>query len=128
MKRLSLSRRQHDQILAGVRRRHEAEVSNLKADNERLRGERDQFAKDRDAIASTAQRDAASAASTITRLREDLDSVSSGGDNIPALRRRIKHLEKELDNALGMPPGGLLDSAPWQPGNVAPTPDKAVSS
>lgn len=38
-------------------------------------------------------------------------------------RKRVAHLEKELDNALGMPPGGLLDSAPWQPGYQAPTPN-----
>lgn len=42
--------------------------------------------------------------------------------------KRVKHLEKELDNALGMPPGGLLDSAPWQPGYQDPKPDKQVAS
>lgn len=39
---------------------------------------------------------------------------------------RVKHLEKELDNALGMPAGGILASAPWQPGYQAER-DKQVS-
>ncbi len=43
-------------------------------------------------------------------------------------RQRVKHLEKELDNACGMPPGGLLDSAVWQPGYVAPKPDTKAAS
>lgn len=30
--------------------------------------------------------------------------------------KRVAHLEKELDNALGLPAGGPLNSAPWQPG------------
>lgn len=41
---------------------------------------------------------------------------------------RVKHLEKELDNACGMPTGGILNSGPWQPGYEAQKPDKAVSS
>jgi chromosome segregation ATPase len=43
-------------------------------------------------------------------------------------RQRVKHLEKELDNACGMPPGGILNSAPWQPGYEAQKPDKASTS
>ena len=43
-------------------------------------------------------------------------------------RKRGDRLQKELDNALGMPPGGLLDSAVWQPGYVAPTPDTKAAS
>jgi hypothetical protein len=42
--------------------------------------------------------------------------------------KRVAHLEKELDNALGMPPAGLLDSAIWQPGYAAPKPDTGVSA
>ena len=36
--------------------------------------------------------------------------------SVAELQKRVAHLEMELDNACGMPPGGLLDSAPWQPG------------
>jgi chromosome segregation ATPase len=43
-------------------------------------------------------------------------------------RKRVAHLEKELDNACGTPPGGLLDSAPWQPGYQAPTPNTKAST
>lgn len=43
-------------------------------------------------------------------------------------RKRADLLQRELDNALGMPTGGLLDSAQWQPGYQDPKPDKAVSS
>lgn len=43
-------------------------------------------------------------------------------------RKRADHLQKELDNALGMPPGGLLDSSVWQPGYEAPKPDGAVTT
>ena len=47
---------------------------------------------------------------------------------LDAERSRADHLQKELDNALGMPPGGILNSGPWQPGYEAQKPDKAVSS
>ena len=42
--------------------------------------------------------------------------------------KRVAHLEKELDNACGLPPGGPLSSAIWQPGYKDPKPDKAVTS
>lgn len=51
------------------------------------------------------------------QLRLELDQAEA----------RVKHLEKELDNALGMAAGGILASAPWQPGYQDPKPDKAVS-
>lgn len=54
--RRSIPRKQHEEILAAKARQHEKELADLtvqldgvKADNERLRSERDQFAKDRDA-------------------------------------------------------------------------------
>lgn len=43
-------------------------------------------------------------------------------------RKYVAHLQKELDNALGLPPGGPLSSALWQPGYEAQKPNKAVSS
>ena len=45
---------------------------------------------------------------------------------LDAERSRADHLQKELDNALGMPPGGILNSAPYQPGYKAER-DKQVS-
>ncbi len=40
----------------------------------------------------------------------------------------VERLQKRLDDAVGMPPGGLLDSAVWQPGYVAPKPDTKAAS
>jgi predicted RNase H-like nuclease (RuvC/YqgF family) len=119
MKRSSLSRRQHDEILAARQRQHDAEVANLKADIVRLRSERDQFRKDRDAITASGRRDAAEAAGTIARLKEDLAATSSGGESTASLRRRIKSLEKQLDDAVGMGAGRIEDSSRWQPGYKA---------
>ena len=45
---------------------------------------------------------------------------------LDAERGRADHLQKELDNACGMPTGGILNSAPWQPGYKAER-DKQVS-
>ncbi|MBE4796183.1 hypothetical protein [Streptomyces caniscabiei] len=123
MKRSSLSRRQHDQILAELQRKHDAETASLRADVARLRGERDQFAKDRDAIQATARRDAAEANATIVRLRADLDEASVGGDSIPALRRQLRTLQKKYDDAVGLGGRRIEDSSRWQPGYK--TPEKA---
>lgn len=41
-------------------------------------------------------------------------------------RKRASNLQKELDNALGLPPGGVLNSAPWRPGYQAER-DKGAS-
>jgi predicted nucleic acid-binding Zn-ribbon protein len=114
MKRSSLSRREHDRIIADLKRRHDAETANLRADVARLRAERDQFAKDRDAVTATARRDAAEAHATIARLKEDLDAASQGGDHIPALRRRIKHLEKQLDDATHFGDIGVPAAEDWR--------------
>lgn len=39
---------------------------------------------------------------------------------LDAERRRADRLQKELDNALGLPARGILNSAPWQPGYADP--------
>lgn len=114
MKRSSLSRREHDQILADVQRKHETDTASLKADVARLRTERDQFKKDRDTVTATARRDAAEAHTTIAQLREDLEAASSGGDHIPSLRRRIKQLEKALDDATSAGDVGVPAGVDWR--------------
>jgi uncharacterized coiled-coil DUF342 family protein len=114
MKRSSLSRRQHDQIVADLQRKHDADTAGLKADVVRLQGERDQFKKDRDTVTATARRDAATANATIAQLREDLEAASSGGDHIPSLRRRIKQLEKALDDATSAGDVGVPAGADWR--------------
>jgi hypothetical protein len=42
-------------------------------------------------------------------------------------RKRADQLQKRLDDAVGLPAGGPLSSAIWQPGYEAPKPDGAVS-
>jgi hypothetical protein len=72
--------------------------------------------------------------SRASQLQQRLDAAAlepADGEWRGRARRaeaRVKHLEKELDNACGMPPGGLLDSAPWQPGYQAPTPNTKAST
>lgn len=39
----------------------------------------------------------------------------------------VERLQKRLDDAVGLPPGGPLSSAVWQPGYQAPAPDKRVA-
>lgn len=73
-------------------------------------------------------------AGVVAELQKRLDDAASEplvGEWRGRARRaekRVKHLEKELDNACGMPSGGLLDSAPWQPGYEAPTPGAKASA
>ena len=68
-------------------------------------------------------------AGSVAELQQRLDAAArepADGEWRGRARRAekdVERLRKELDNACGMPPGGLLDSAPWQPGYQAPTPD-----
>lgn len=43
-------------------------------------------------------------------------------------RQRADQLQRRLDDAVGLPPGGPLSSAVWQPGYQAPTPDGQAST
>lgn len=61
------------------RRRHEAELAAVKADRERLRGERDQFAQDRDAhraAARTAAEKFVDADTAVIRLAGRVDALT----------------------------------------------------
>ncbi|ELP67633.1 hypothetical protein STRTUCAR8_08628 [Streptomyces turgidiscabies Car8] len=150
-------------------RQLQAELDAVKADRERIRGERTQFAKDRDTarfnreqiLRQLAEADAtnrrvhdrnlelgrriseltesdpeyaAQLESQVAELQQRLDDAAreaADGEWRGRARRaekRADHLQKELDNALGMPPGGVLSSASWQPANQLPKQDKAVSS
>lgn len=59
-----------------------------------------------------------------TAAREPADGEWRG--RARRAEKRADHLQKELDNALGLPPGGPLSSAPWQPSYQAER-DKQVS-
>ena len=122
MRRSSIPRRQHEQILADALLRHQQELDQVKAltadveaklqtvsaDRERLRGERAQFEKDRDTYKTTA-----------ARLERELSTPATGPEDTAGLQRRIKHLEKQLDDAVGLPAGRIEDSSRWQPGHQA---------
>jgi uncharacterized coiled-coil DUF342 family protein len=116
-----MPRRQHEEILAAQQRRHQddlgkltAELADVTRDRDRLRGERDQFKRDRDAhksAADTARKQLAEhGADTTPQLPPDVRS----------LQARIRHLEKQLDNATFLPPGRIEDSSRWQPGYQKP--------
>jgi hypothetical protein len=67
------------------------------------------------------------------QLRLELDAERRRPDGEWRGRARraekdVERLQKRLDDAVGMPPGGLLDSAVWQPGYVAPKPDTKAAS
>jgi chromosome segregation ATPase len=122
MRRSSIPRRQHEQILADAHLRHQQELDQTKAlltetetrlqvvsaDRERLRGERAQFEKDRDTYKTAA-----------ARLERELSAPATGPGDTAGLQRRIRHLEKQLDDAVGLPAGRVEDSSRWQPGHQA---------
>jgi len=72
--------------------------------------------------------------STNTRLSGRIDELTKRLDARPvfeessALRSRIRHLEKQLDDAVGLTPGRPKNSGPWQPGYEAPSPDAKASA
>lgn len=45
-----------------------------------------------------------------------------------AEKRRGDHLQKRLDDAVGLPAGRVEDSSPWQPAYQPPKPDKEAAS
>lgn len=45
------------------------------------------------------------------------------GSETGRLKRRVAHLQKQLDDAVGLPPGRIEDSRRWQPGFKKPEVD-----
>ena len=145
MKLPFVSRRQHEAVLA---------------DRERIRSERNQFAKDRNAFkaaAETASEKYNDACIVTDCLTDDLVKVRKQladsrqaegalaaqihvlvGHELPpetglnpmadvirerdAEKQRADRLQRELDDAVGLPPGRVDDSSRWQPGYQQPKP------
>ena len=124
------------------RRRHENDLNAVKADRERIRGERDQFKQDRDAqrtAAKTAARQFDDAGSVIACLTHDLAAARERIAEVEAAacdtaaaqwqaqarreKKRADRLQKQYDDAVGLKPRGVEDSSRWQPGYVAPKAD-----
>lgn len=117
--RRSVSYRRHQEILADTHRRHQQELGQAQArltdaqariaqlveDRDRLRGERDQFKQDRDNQAKTS-------AAECARLEQELEGARQ--PDVEALRRRIRHLEGQLDAATGLNSAAVALGATWQ--------------
>jgi hypothetical protein len=55
----------------------------------------------------------------ITELTRRVEERPSFEDSA-ALRNQIRHLQRRLDDAVGLPPGRIEDSRRWQPGYEKP--------
>lgn len=130
--RRSVPRRQHEQILAAEKLRHQqdldkanahthdaqARIEALTADLARVKGERDQFRQDRDRVTEQAAKDAATAADVVDGLQQELKAARR--PETEALRRRVAQLEKQYDDAVGLGSKLPADSRRWQPGYQDP--------
>lgn len=115
------------------RRRYEADLDAVKADRERIRGERDQFAEDRDAqrtAAKTAARQFDDAGSVIACLTDDLDAARERLAEVEAAacdtaaaqwqaqarreKKRADRLQGRLDDAVGLTDPRVEDGRNWQ--------------
>lgn len=48
--------------------------------------------------------------------RKRADHLETGSET-GRLKRRVAHLQRQLDDAVGLPPGRIEDSSRWQPGH-----------
>lgn len=62
------------------------------------------------------------------RIAELQAEVSRARGEARAEKKRADGLQTRLDDAVGLPAGGIRDSAPWQPGYVTPELDKETAS
>lgn len=51
--------------------------------------------------------------------RKRADHLETGSET-GRLKRRVAHLQRQLDDAVGLPPGRIEDSSRWQPGYQKP--------
>lgn len=90
------------------------------ADRERIRGERDKAVEERDTAVFNRRQITEQYTDTAivnTCLTDDLTALR---DRLAAEKRRADRLQQRLDDAVGLPAGGVLSSQTWQPGYTAP--------
>jgi septal ring factor EnvC (AmiA/AmiB activator) len=114
MRRSSMPRRQHEEILAAQQRRHQEDLSKLIAeladvtkDRDRLRAERDQFKKDRDAHKSAAD-------TARKQLAQHGDPLPQLPPDVRSLQAYVRKLEKQLDDATSMGDVGIPAREDWR--------------
>lgn len=101
--------RRAEKELVAEKLRHALELAGSEAANTRLAGRNRELARRLDAAHDSQLTDFADA----TRLTEELR----------AAERRAELLQARLDDAVGMPQGGRIQSSgPWQPGYEKPKP------
>lgn len=139
MKNLFISRRRHEAILAELRIVHSIELDEVRGqrdaaveDAKRARADRDAF---KDAADSANEKytdtaivneclteELARAREEIAELKAQLSDSATAHWSAEARRqkKRADRLQRQYDDAVGLKPGGIEDSRPWQPGYVDP--------
>lgn len=84
-------------------------------------------AKDAAGIEAHARRQADRIAYLTNEVARARKELAEERDKSSSLTRQVNALQKQVDDALGLDPGGIRSSAPWQPG-YKPQPDKKVST
>src|SRR5512145_2357395 len=120
-----------------TRRRHKAELDALRSQYEALR-ERCETAEKNEATERVARR-------TITRQHAELDAANRrlegriteltrrieerpSFEDSASLKNQIRHLQRRLDDAVGLAGRVPEDSSRWQPGYQQPKPTKESTS
>lgn len=107
----------------------------LDAANRRLDGRNRALAERLEAAQVGSGFDAAAAKTTANRIAELVKEAAQARAEAAEARalgrqhqRQAEHLQKRLDEALGMEAGRIQDSAPWQPGFQKPNLGKEASA
>jgi hypothetical protein len=72
--------------------------------------------------------DEAQARKAAERIAQLVDEGNRARAEARAEKKRADGLQQRLDDAVGLTPKGIQDSAPWQPGYEQPTPDTKAST
>ena len=120
MKLPFVSRRRYTRDLAVIedkRRRLARWLAEQQAANRRLDGRNLELGRRVSQLAESDPGYAADLERQLAEARKELD----------AEKTRADHLQKRLDDAVGLTKNGVQDSAMWQPGYVAPKPKASAS-